>query len=398
MASWRILLWAVSSALLVVGQFYLTIPLIDDIAHRFEVAPERAALAGSGFGLAYATGLLLLGPLSDRYGPRLVLAAGLVALAVTTAAASQAATFNHLLAARVAQGFSAAAFPPAALALLAAVLPAERQPLGISLISFAFLASAPTAQFAVSGLGVDLPTAMLSLSPLYVLSAAALLALAPPARSIALRASARQRRSAALLLRDPMMLAAWAVAATVLFGFIAFQAGAQALTPEIGADLQLLRLAGLPPLLMTLVAARLIRRLGAPGTAVAGLALGAAALGLAQTAAPASLILGSALLSAGTALAVPSLIAAVSSRAGESSRGLALAVYSFILFLGASAAPPIGQALAMAAQPTLWLLAPALVLACAAVVMLGAIRWQQPPLHPRPTPARQPVPPARFPR
>ncbi|MCK7474624.1 MAG: hypothetical protein MZV49_15980 [Rhodopseudomonas palustris] len=45
--------------LTVVGQLYLTIPLVAAIGAQFRVEPSEAALSGTAFGIAYAAGFLL---------------------------------------------------------------------------------------------------------------------------------------------------------------------------------------------------------------------------------------------------------------------------------------------------------------------------------------------------
>lgn len=159
---------------LVVGQLYITIPLVTDVAGRFAIAPERAAFIGSAFGFAYAIGFLVFGPLSDRYGRRRLILFGLSATALATLLVSWAQSFEMLLAARAVQGFVAAAFPPAALSLIAEELPPAQRPFGVSLMSFAFLGAAPVAQVFSAGTGAGLPGIMLYLAPLYLLAAIAL--------------------------------------------------------------------------------------------------------------------------------------------------------------------------------------------------------------------------------
>ncbi|WP_172974902.1 MFS transporter [Roseivivax sp. THAF30] len=85
--------------------------------------------------------------MSDRIGRRVVLLCGLVATAVATASLGAADSLGWFLAGRALQGFVASSCPPVALSLVGEVLPPARRPLGVSLISFAFLAAAPVAQF-----------------------------------------------------------------------------------------------------------------------------------------------------------------------------------------------------------------------------------------------------------
>ncbi|MDI4654987.1 MFS transporter [Xanthobacter autotrophicus] len=352
---------------LIVGQLYVTIPFVGDITSRFGVSSGSAALAGSAFGFAYAAGFLVFGPLSDRYGRRRVLGFGLIATALATALVGVVPGFAWMLFARAVQGFAASTFPPTALSLVAETLPPEQRPLGVSLMSFAFLGAAPLAPFLAAQSGAGLATIMLDLAPLYLLGAVGLVLAARSGVTNQSAPSGTPGGGVASLLRDPGILAAWGAATTVLFGFVCFHAGAQALGPaSIGADLQTLRLVGLPPLALTFAAAPLTRRHGAPFTALVGLLLAALALGFAAAGTPMVLIVASVLVSAGVALAVPGLIAMVAGRASNTNRGLALAVYSFTLFLGASIAPPVAQVLAPVGTEPLWLL-PTFLLVIAAI-------------------------------
>lgn len=364
-------------AFMVAGQLYVTIPLVGAIADRFAVNPAHAALIGTAFGIAYAAGFLLFGPLSDRYGRKRMILIGLVATAFATVLVAIANKFGLLLAARALQGLAASIFPPVGLSLVTEELPPQHRPLGVSLMSFAFLGAAPLAQlFAAQG-GESLATIMLQLAPLYLIGAVGLhFAVSATGGASELDAGAQDARLGSLL-RDPGMVAAWAAAIPVLFGFVSFYGGAQALGPQIGIELQTLRLIGFPPLLLAFAAAPMTRHYGAPVTTCAGLFLAALALGFAVLGSPMALAAGSAVLSAGVAFAVPGLIATVAVRATDANRGLALAVYSFALFVGASIAPPVAQALAAVGAVPLWLLPAALLLAAIVGLTIG-IRRSQP--------------------
>lgn len=348
---------------IIVGQLYVTIPLVADIADQFGIEPAQAALVGSAFGFAYAAGFLVFGPLSDRYGRKPILVLGLLAVAGATVLVSVATSFGLLLLARAIQGFAASSFPPAALSLTAEALPPQHRPFGISLMSFAFLAAAPLAQFFAVQSGDGLSVMMLELAPFYVLGALGLL-FAVKNKAGKGRAQEEDGRFAGLF-HNAGIVAAWCAAPTVLFGFVSFHAGAQALSASLGADLQMLRLAGLPPLLLTFAAAPVTRRYGALVTARIGLFLAASAFGLALSGGTSALLAASALLSAGVAFAIPGLIATIAQRATDANRGLALAIYTFSLFLGASLAPPAVQALALSGGVPLWLF-PACLLVLAA--------------------------------
>ena len=360
-----LLAFLMACGFLVVGQLYVTIPLVGDVAARFGIEAAPATLTGSAFGFAYAAGVLIFGPLSDRHGRKRVIVLGLAVMALATVLVGLAPSFEALLAMRAIQGLAASAFPPAALSLVAEELPPQHRPLGVSLMSFAFLGAAPLAQFFAVQTGGGLPTIMFELAPFYLAGAVGLFFVAKSETRRA-RASSEERSSRlASLIGDSGILAAWAAAVTVLFGFVSFHAGAQSLNPSLGVDLQTLRIGGLPPMLLALAAAPVTRHCGATVTARIGLLLSVLAIGLAIAGTPTVLLVASVLLSAGVALAVPGLIATVAGRATNANRGLALAVYSFCLFLGAGVAPPIAQALSGLGTVQLWLLPTVLLLAAA---------------------------------
>ncbi len=362
---------------IVVGQLYVTIPMVAGIAASFNIEPGNAALIGTAFGVAYAVGFLALGPLSDRYGRKRMVLIGLVVTAVATALVGIASSFGLLLAGRAAQGLAASIFPPVALSLVTEELPPAHRPIGVSLMSFAFLGAAPLSQLFAVQTGSSLSVIMFELAPLYLLGAAGLYLVVASKNAATSAGNTADGNRLTSLLGDRCIVAAWAAAVTVLFGFVSFYSGMQAFGPGIGVDLQTVRLIGLPPLLLTFAAAPVTRRFGAPVTARLGLALAALAIGIGAFASPAAIMVASAILSAGVAFAVPGLIATVAGRATNANRGLALAIYSFALFLGASFAPPIAQALAGIGIVPLLLL-PAVLLLTAIIILTIGIR----PPHP----------------
>ncbi|MBZ4021512.1 hypothetical protein CKO11_03450 [Rhodobacter sp. TJ_12] len=366
------------TAIIVVGQLYITIPLTDAIAAQFATEPALAVWSGTAFGFAYAAGFLLWGPLSDRGGRRRVLVLGLVCTGAVTAALSQAHGIEAFLAGRALQGIFAASFPPVALSLLAEVLPPARRPFGISLISFAFLAAAPIAQVIGAALAVPLTAFLLVLAPAYVAMAAGIALVLPAAPAPGAAMAAAPNGVGQGLLRTPLIMLSWGAALTVLFGFVTFQAGTAAGLGG-GFDPQLVRLVGLPPLALSLFAAALAKRLGGPTVlARLGLVLAAAGLLLAGLSGPVTLA-AAVLVSAGVGLVVPGLIATIAGAASNANRGLALALYTFSLFVGASLAPPVSRALAPLGLWSLYGLAASLLLAAALGLFWGQRRPAQAP-------------------
>jgi MFS transporter, DHA1 family, multidrug resistance protein len=85
------------------------VPSIPAIAGAFETSIARVQLTFVGYLLAFAASMLVLGPLSDRYGRRRTIIFGLALSAVSSVACAVSPTIDFLIAARVAQGIGACA-------------------------------------------------------------------------------------------------------------------------------------------------------------------------------------------------------------------------------------------------------------------------------------------------
>ncbi len=336
----RILLFLMMfCAIPVVGQLYLTIPLGNEIAQRFDITPDSASWAGTVFGLGYAAGVLVFGLLSDRYGRRRIILLGLLALSGTTIAVALASDFSMLLLCRALQGSAAGTFAPTALSLIAETLPARRVTLGISLMAFSFLAASPISQMLAGQSGIEMTQLMFMLASFYLVGAIGIFMTtsgAPKSSSSTRTGDATPLRT---LFHDHRILAAWGAALSVLFSFVAFHSGIQFFGPGLGLDMPLFRLAALPTMLCTLIVVPLSKRFSARRTTQCGLLLSAVSITLAMSGQAPMLIAASTLLSAGIALTLPGLIGIISGLAVDSNRGTAIAIYTFILFIGASLAP-----------------------------------------------------------
>ncbi|GAA3357648.1 hypothetical protein GCM10017744_029080 [Streptomyces antimycoticus] len=100
----------------------IAVPL-PEIGRAFGLERTDLILLSAAYGLTFA-GLLLFGArLSDRYGGRRALTAGLIVFAAASAAAPFSPGIGTLLMARFAQGAGAALIAPAAMAVLRAVFP-----------------------------------------------------------------------------------------------------------------------------------------------------------------------------------------------------------------------------------------------------------------------------------
>lgn len=100
----------------------LIVPL-PTIGREFSLARDDLMLLSAAYGLSFAGLLLFGGRLTDRFGGRRVLTAGLLLFAVASLAAPFAQGPGILLTARFAQGVGAALTAPAAMAVLRAVFP-----------------------------------------------------------------------------------------------------------------------------------------------------------------------------------------------------------------------------------------------------------------------------------
>ncbi|MBN9341779.1 MAG: MFS transporter, partial [Comamonadaceae bacterium] len=173
-------------ALAVVSQLYWPLPVLPQVARAHGLTPGAAGMVVSAFGMAYAAGFLLFGPLSDRLGRRAVMAWGLAALAPLTAALAWAPS-SALLAGRALQGLAAAAFAPAAIAYLSERGTPRQRTWGVAWISTAFLSAGLLGQMyggAVAGRW-GLGAAMLPLAAVYAITACALLRTPADARAAA---------------------------------------------------------------------------------------------------------------------------------------------------------------------------------------------------------------------
>ncbi|GGK49225.1 MFS transporter [Salinarimonas ramus] len=326
------------SGFLVVGQIYAVIPMLDAIRTEFDVTTARASLVATVFGLSFAAGVVVFGPIADMVDRARLLVGGLAALALASLAVAATDDFSSLVASRALQGFVSASFPATALALVADRIAREQQPPAFSMLGFAFLSSAPLSQLIVAELSLPISAVMTGAALLYLLCAVA--------TYVAARLLPTPERSAAPAGGDadpaadatfPSLAAVILAPSAVLFGFVAFHAAAQLMSgrdPAIDPDQ--LRLLGFVPLLLCFAAPAISKRHGPAFTASAGIFLIAVAMIVAISG---QMPLASVTVSAGVALAVPGLIATVSFWSGDAVRARAMATYTFLLFVGASVAP-----------------------------------------------------------
>ncbi|WP_165720613.1 MFS transporter [Bordetella trematum] len=368
-------------ALAVVSLLYLPLPVLPQLAQAYGLSPASAAASVSAFGLAYAAGFLLFGPLSDRLGRRPLMAAALVALSLLTAALSWAPSGTWLLGLRAAQGLTAAAFPPTVIAYLSERGTPRQRVWGVAWLSTAFLSAGLAGQIYGVAMAEDarLKQAWLPLALLFALTAWRLrVASADPARGIPASPWHGAWRALGARLACPALRRVYGPASVLLLCFVAFYLGldghAGALLHTHGLTPLMTRALAWPALLTPLVVAAVLPRWGAQRLVTAGLLLataGLAACAAAVAGHPYALLAASLVFVAGIGVSVPSLIARIAGLTAPEGRGLALAFYTFVLFVGASLGPWVAHLTASWTAAQAFLLLALLMMAAALYAASG---------------------------
>jgi MFS transporter, YNFM family, putative membrane transport protein len=339
-------------ALLVLSQLYLAIPLIPIIQQEFNVSSVTATWITSTFAFAYAFGFLIFGPLCERFGCKVLLVPGLSMLALITVAVGASPSFEILVKFRILQGFVAATFAPIALVYVSEVLPASTRATGIACVSTGFLLAGIFGQVYSS-------IVILNFGWRWIFWFLAI-AYAVAAFTIAYRfpdnVSKKSTKSIfniyknmIFLLKESHLIAAYAAALVVLLSFVSMYSGLESYLVsryEISqSNLLLIRIAGIPGMLLAPFSSSFIKQWGSKNVVIAGLVLASVGLGLEAISSQLFiLVLSSTIFVAGISVTMPSLIALISSIATGAS-GSALALYTFVLFLGASFGPLVTNVL-----------------------------------------------------
>ncbi|WP_278261698.1 MFS transporter [Nocardia sp. AG03] len=336
--------------ILVVGQLYVVLPVLGDLAQAWGTSRAAATWTTTAFGLAYGAGFLVTGPLSDRWGRRPVIVGGLAATALSTLVVIAAPSLGTGLAARVVQGLTASFFAPAAFAYLAERIAPPRRVFALTCLTSSFLAAGVIAQVLaqlvddVFGWRAVFVAGAVGFAISAVLSRGVL---EPGHRGDSAASVGSVFTAFAALLRAPRLALLYLSCLAVLGSFVGIYTGVQLAPPEgVGTGstaLLALRASAIPamiavPLLATRLAAinpelRLITALAAAGAAAAITAVPLGGIWVATWLF---------VFVAAVAVAAPAAVQAIAAQAGEA-RGAATALYTFALFLGASAGPQLAN-------------------------------------------------------
>lgn len=113
--------------------FFIVNVALTTIGHDLNGSETALELVVSGYGIAYALGLVLGGRLGDAYGRRRLFVWGLIAFTLSSALCGVAPTVGFLIAARLLQGGAAALLVPQVLATIQAATEGQARARAISL-------------------------------------------------------------------------------------------------------------------------------------------------------------------------------------------------------------------------------------------------------------------------
>lgn len=374
---WGVIGVVAVAVLVVVSQIFVSIPLTAGIAEEYRATLQAVSWVGGGFGLTFALGNLLFPALSDHVDPRLVMCAGLLAVGAAGVVAGSSRSLAVLVGARCVQGFCASAVAPVSLAYLPKTLPERFRPTGIAVLSCTYLSAAIVGQAYALVLEavVGWRAVLVWQIPVFIVVAAAVLLL-PAAPDFGAAASVWRAigRVPGMFARPPLLVA-YSGALVFLLVFVGMYAALQNAVAELGVQGAavglLLRLPGLPGIVLALFAGMLVRRWGAHRAG--GLAFLTSAIGLALEAfgEPLWLVLvGSGVFVAGVAVAGAAAVTVVATASGAA-RGAGVSGYAFLIGVGACLAPLLAGWLAGAGFARTMLVLAAITLVPAVAFAFG---------------------------
>ncbi|MBV2091419.1 MAG: MFS transporter [Candidatus Thiodiazotropha sp. (ex Ctena orbiculata)] len=115
---WRATLALCIGSVMVFSNLYITQPLLPQLVEVFDIDSLQATLSLSVATLSLGGALLLLGPLSDAFGRRVIIHISLLLLCLTTFATAFVSDYHTLLILRGLQGVFIAGLPAAAMAYM----------------------------------------------------------------------------------------------------------------------------------------------------------------------------------------------------------------------------------------------------------------------------------------
>ncbi|WP_194236107.1 MFS transporter [Streptomyces acidicola] len=325
---------------LVVGQMYVTIPLMPELADAWGVPAGSAAASTTAFAFAHALGSLVSGPLSTRWGRRTVMVANVLAMAVVTALLPLAPSLTAGVVLRALQGLFAGSFIPMSYAYLHARIAPHRVSLALTVVSACMGATVVIGQVEAQLVTAWLGWVWVFWGTVPLLLAGAAVSwrvLLPEGRLSAGGLSGLRGALGARLV--PLYLVILVGAGSLTAVYTGVQLYGPVDVAGGGAPLLALRASALPALLGAVLVAPVLARLPASRRAAGALVVTAVAMLAAALGGDDALVLGAALFAfmAGFSTLGPALIESVGTRAGAAAQTTAIALYGFTLNLGAGA-------------------------------------------------------------
>jgi EmrB/QacA subfamily drug resistance transporter len=151
---WRMLPVILSATFMALFDFFVVnvaAPSLQSDLHAGEAALE---LIVGGYAFSYASGLVSGGRLGDLFGYRRMFLIGMTGFTIASALCGLAQSPGQLIAARLLQGFTAAAMVPQVLALITSVFPAAERPRAVAWFGVAIGAGSVAGQV-LGGLLLD---------------------------------------------------------------------------------------------------------------------------------------------------------------------------------------------------------------------------------------------------
>lgn len=331
----------VAAGFFVACNIYTFIPIYHVIAAQYETGESSIVGAGSIFTFFYAAGLLLSGTMSDRFGKKTVMMAGMLAAAFTTAAVGMAEQLASLYIFRALQGLFLGSFAPAAFAYAFELFAIKLRTLILTFINAAFLIAGICGQLISAQLNAiyGWQTVFYVFSGIYFLLFLLFAALLPNALNSGKQASFFE--TVKRLYRDGDLLKCYFITFTLLFSFIAFYDSAARYFAGSEQMLFLFRTIGLIGTIPAFFTSMLIDRFGLLWTLKTGISLAAvSSLSFAFLLENQLLaFIFSILFTASIAMLIPVIITMIGTLSGNA-RTKALSIYSFLLMTGAGIASP----------------------------------------------------------
>jgi len=319
--------------------------LIPRLAADFDLTPGVAGRVVLTFAVAYGLSQLLFGPLGDRYGKARVMCGSLFAAALASLACAMAPGFEALVRLRIFWGIAAAGVIPLAIAWIGDAVPYEQRQATLARLLMGTLSGMTAGQLG-GGLFADSPLgwrgAFATLCAGYLVIGTLLLVRlrsipsAPPVRGGGRFAFAQQLGAVLAIPWARVVILAVFAEGVFLLGPLAFLPSYlhQRFGMAVSAATGLIALYAVGGLLYTVVAHRIVRRLGERRmVAIGGTVMGLGFLALYATpvawlAGPVALVIGF-----GTYL-LHNTLQTNATQMAPATRGTAMALFAFCFFNG----------------------------------------------------------------